>query len=595
MLNNLGLFHKITLSICLLFGVVFVVTGVLVSRSQTEALTELLLQNARTVTKSLAVSSKNEILKNNFVNLPEILGRGLEGVDVSYAYITDRDGVCLAHTSTGKVGEAIKHKGLEAWKKHFLSIPEAQDAPEFIIEGLDLSSSVLEVIYPIRIAKIRGYYGRVHVGLNKTFITGSRKQLTSMLFWIFLAAVLMGFVFASVIAMQATRPISQIVTLAERIARGNYEMPSDSYHFLEEKYLKESLRQMGGTICSQIDELAQSNISLDRKVFELEVLMNASMKMNSKCYSSEVLEHILDKAVEGLSGQWASLLLADEEEQVLIPRVVRGDYKFSRGPGKIGLKEGIAGKVFTGLEPYVAKEGARDSLFLPLYPQREKNIKSMVCVPLVVEDKAIGVINVMNKRETDFNENDVRLLVSLASLLARSLENAQLYNLAITDGLSGLYIKRYFEDRLLDITEQAKRYGHAFSLLYCDIDFFKRVNDSYGHVLGDQVICKASAKLLEEARDNIDLVARIGGEEFAVILPETDRAGAVSFANRVRERMESGLGQDSGLQEAITMSFGVATYPEHGQDSEALIRSADKALYASKEGGRNRVSEAVAS
>ena len=105
--------------------------------------------------------------------------------------------------------------------------------------------------------------------------------------------------------------------------------------------------------------------------------------------------------------------------------------------------------------------------------------------------------------------------------------------MAITDGLTEVFIKKYFEDRLIDMVQQSLRYSLTFSIIYADIDNFKSVNDHYGHVQGDSVIRMAAKIMLEEARDNIDMVARIGGEEFAILLPETSKDGAFSLANRI--------------------------------------------------------------
>jgi diguanylate cyclase (GGDEF)-like protein len=383
-----------------------------------------------------------------------------------------------------------------------------------------------------------------------------------------------------------------MVNAASNMSAGNYDIVMGEPNFREERLLKSALQQMSGTIREQIVSLNETNTMLDRKVYEMQILMSASLKMNSKCYSNEVLEHVLDKAVEGLGLSWASLMIIDEKNSCLVPRIVRGTYVHPQKAARIMLGEGIAGRVLQEKVSVVSNLGFRDPQFLKINEQRESEIKNLICAPLVVNDEAIGVINAVNKRDGDFNSDDERLLNSLASLMARSIENSQLYNLAITDGLTGLFIKRYFEDRLQDIVEQSKRYHLTFSLIYADIDFFKSLNDTYGHVFGDSVIRNVAKYFLREARDNIDLVARIGGEEFAVILPETDKQGAVSFALRVRNVIEQELASSVGLDKTITMSFGVATYGEDGQSSNEMLKAADGALYDSKENGRNRVTGA---
>jgi|GEM_PF-569277 len=594
MLNNLGLFQKITLSICIPFGVLFLITASLVSINEEEALTGLLLQNAKIVTKSIAVSSRNEILTNNFITLPTILEKGLEEIEVEYSYILDKDGICLAHTDSMRVGTRFVVSALEKWKESYRdsNIP-IEKIQEFIEDPQEENPRVLSVIYPIRIDPIREFYGVVNVGLKRDFITRSVSNLKAMLFWIFLGALLLGFLCAFVIAIQATRPITQIVETAREITDGNYDVPRRSSRFREERVLRENLDQMAQTIKTQLSDLTDSNQKLDRKVYELEILIEASIRMNVRYTSGEILEHILQKAVEGLNASRGSLLLADPSEDVLIPRIVCGDYGPPKGPIKIRFGEGIAGRVFETQEPYIANEGSRDPRFVSVSPKTEHWIESFICVPLIVDSETKGVINVINKKCGGFDENDARLLSSMTALMARSIENSELYNLAITDGLSGLYIKRYFLDRLKDTTLQAIRYHLVFSLIYADIDFFKRVNDTYGHVMGDKVIKKAASILCHQARDNIDLVARIGGEEFAIILPETESEGAVAFAERIRKNVEAELSQSLGLTSPITMSFGVASFPLDGESPEELIEAADKALYASKNGGRNRVSSST--
>ena len=167
MLSNLGLFQKITLSICIPFGLLFLVTAGLVSINEEEALTRLLLQNAKIVTKSIATSSRNEILTNNFITLPTILEKGLEEIEIQYSYILDKHGICLAHTDPMRVGTRFVIPALEDWKKRYNdnSIP-AHSAPEFIEDSDDNHPGVLSVIYPIRIDPIRELYGAVNVGLK---------------------------------------------------------------------------------------------------------------------------------------------------------------------------------------------------------------------------------------------------------------------------------------------------------------------------------------------------------------------------------------------------------------------------------------------
>jgi diguanylate cyclase (GGDEF)-like protein len=167
--------------------------------------------------------------------------------------------------------------------------------------------------------------------------------------------------------------------------------------------------------------------------------------------------------------------------------------------------------------------------------------------------------------------------------------NARLAQLAVTDGLTGLFNHRHFHERLALEVERSQRSGLPLSLLMLDVDHFKQFNDAHGHPAGDEVL-RQLARVLTEARRMNDVVARYGGEEFAVILVDTGKATAGKVAERVRERV---AGHDFGAAAPaagrITASVGVATFPGDGADVEGLVRAADAALYAAKRAGRDRV------
>ena len=165
----------------------------------------------------------------------------------------------------------------------------------------------------------------------------------------------------------------------------------------------------------------------------------------------------------------------------------------------------------------------------------------------------------------------------------------QLQQMATQDGLTGLFNRREFNLMLEESIARQTRYKRPISLLMIDIDYFKRVNDTYGHQAGDTVLVELGKRLTSQARA-IDRVCRYGGEEFVVLLPETDAAGASIFAQRLCEVMADepwDLGNDTKI--SITVSIGVASCPDHAETSQALVAAADKALYAAKEAGRNRV------
>ncbi len=167
--------------------------------------------------------------------------------------------------------------------------------------------------------------------------------------------------------------------------------------------------------------------------------------------------------------------------------------------------------------------------------------------------------------------------------------NTRLAQLAVTDGLTGLYNHRHFHERLTLEVERSQRSGLPLSLLMMDVDHFKSFNDTYGHPAGDEVL-RQLARVLSDARRANDVVARYGGEEFAVILVDTAKFTAAKVAERVRERIRAhDFSEAAPNARTLTTSIGVATFPEDGVDAEALVRSADTALYAAKRAGRDRV------
>jgi two-component system, cell cycle response regulator len=169
--------------------------------------------------------------------------------------------------------------------------------------------------------------------------------------------------------------------------------------------------------------------------------------------------------------------------------------------------------------------------------------------------------------------------------------NTRLAQLAVTDGLTGLYNHRHLHERLALEVERSQRSGLPLSLLMLDVDHFKQFNDTHGHPAGDEVL-RQLARVLNDARRANDVVARYGGEEFAVILVDTAKFTAAKVAERVRERIAAHDFTDAAPQSRatpISVSIGVATFPEDGGDAEGLVRAADTALYAAKRAGRNRV------
>lgn len=219
-------------------------------------------------------------------------------------------------------------------------------------------------------------------------------------------------------------------------------------------------------------------------------------------------------------------------------------------------------------------------------------IKSLLFIPLYAEKKLFGVLFLAGNKENIFTEKQIEYFEILANQIAISLEKAYLYEeveqMSITDSLTGLYVHRYFQDKLENELKRASRYGTELSLIIGDIDFFKKINDTYGHLAGDYIL-KTISVILKNNTTMVDAVARYGGEEFVIILPDTGKDKAHLLAVKIRKEIENYNFKFQEHQIKVTISMGVASYPSDAITRRALIEKADKALYKAKQEGRNRV------
>ncbi len=216
--------------------------------------------------------------------------------------------------------------------------------------------------------------------------------------------------------------------------------------------------------------------------------------------------------------------------------------------------------------------------------------RAVLCIPIAYGETLLGVLNVESRQEDAFSPEDVLIMNTLADLLATALHNSfvfqKLQQTAITDGLTGIKTRRFFWEALSSEWKRASRSGRPFSVVLVDLDKFKEVNDTLGHLEGDLVLARVG-RLLEQKCRQSNVVARYGGDEFIILMPET----GVEQAQVLAERLRLWLSTDPMLQEhMITGSFGVASFPVHGFTAEEIIRVADAGMYVSKHAGGDRVS-----
>ncbi len=233
-------------------------------------------------------------------------------------------------------------------------------------------------------------------------------------------------------------------------------------------------------------------------------------------------------------------------------------------------------------------ENFADSDTYPFIKNRE--VKSLICVPLSTKSRKFGMVIVEHKYFNAFDENNLRLLTVIGQQVGIGMENASLYQqmheMATIDGLTQVYNRLYFQERLLKEFSDARENNYKLSLAIFDIDHFKKFNDTYGHMFGDKVL-KNIAQLVKKSIRSRDIIARFGGEEFVLLFPRTSLEEAFEKVERLRKKIAGITIKDDVVAASVTVSFGVSCYPESSLTENELISRADDALYDAKSAGRN--------
>jgi diguanylate cyclase (GGDEF)-like protein len=231
-----------------------------------------------------------------------------------------------------------------------------------------------------------------------------------------------------------------------------------------------------------------------------------------------------------------------------------------------------------------------------LHYKGEKPVEasSFLSIPLLYKEDVMGVINFARRGSSSFSYQDVKMLSLVANQVALAIANARLYTktreLSVRDELIGINNRRYFQQMLNMEWKRAVRFKRGLSLVMVDVDHFKDYNDTFGHLQGDQAL-KQIGQLLRRNLREVDTVARFGGEEFVLLLPDTDKRGAIAAAEKVRLLVDGHnfLTEEHKETRLITISAGISTYPDDVEEIDDLIDHADIALYRAKENGRNRI------
>jgi len=344
--------------------------------------------------------------------------------------------------------------------------------------------------------------------------------------------------------------------------------------------------------CRLYEKRVKEKEDLDKTLQNLSLLYSIGKAMNYISDLKNLLQFILSQAVEVTSAEKGSLMLYDLETDQLNIRVLAGmedsAFQVKVNNNEIPCRsfkpgEGIAGRVYMTAKPIVVNNIKEDDVFID---SEKSYVRSIACIPMIVYNDVIGVINLTNKRHgKEFTDEDVEMLKAVADQAAVAINKAQLWDMAVTDSLTGLYVRRYFMVKLQEELHRAERYNNILSVVMADLDQFKNINDTYGHDVGDRVL-EAIGKFLQQNIRDVDMIARYGGEEFVLMIPEATKDAAQNLSERLRKNLSEMKFKDLP---PITISLGIATYPYDGTDAEDLIKKADAAMYAAKRAGRNQV------
>ncbi len=329
---------------------------------------------------------------------------------------------------------------------------------------------------------------------------------------------------------------------------------------------------------------------------EKDRFFRAIEELNRAGSPDQVFLAVLESARQIAPIDFCAVTLVTEQNQQRVHRIVRMSGVTSAGRALEGANfpdnNGLVANVVRYGAPLPGRDaGAMDRQIIFDDDTQIRGLHSLKIFPLVAGERILGTLVAGSRKKAAFDNDELRMLEVIAIQAAQAVLRAQLYaqmeTMATTDGLTGLLNHRTFQGRFDEALASARRYGRKVSLLLTDIDHFKSVNDTYGHPMGDAVL-KGVAKILKEQARDTDVVARYGGEEFVVVMPETDAKNAHLIAERIRERIMKEVFQTDQGPLKVTLSIGVATFPDVGAEKQQLIDLADQCLYFAKRHGRNQ-------
>jgi diguanylate cyclase (GGDEF)-like protein len=330
---------------------------------------------------------------------------------------------------------------------------------------------------------------------------------------------------------------------------------------------------------------------------QLSIFHDVAKALTSSLNLDSILQTIMDKVAAYFKPDTWSLLMVDEQKQELYFAIAVGDAADVLKPVRLRIGEGIAGWVAKHGEPLLIPDVYTDPRFAKRVDQLTQwHTRSIICMPLCSKQRVLGVIQLVNVEMKGFGDSELLLMRAMADYAAIAIDNARaverIQELTITDDCTGLYNARHLYKTLDSEVNRSARFGYQFSVLFLDLDHFKLVNDTHGHLIGSRLLGEVGGAIKSHLR-MIDCAFRYGGDEFVVLLPQTGKEAATMVSKRLLKIFRAAeFLKAEGLNLCVRVSMGVATYPEDAKSSYDIIHQADEMMYAVKNSTRDNISVA---
>lgn len=386
-----------------------------------------------------------------------------------------------------------------------------------------------------------------------------------------------------IIGLENTRSELALPLIARDEVLGVLDCQSEQANFFDPETI--DLLRLFSTQASIALQNARLYSQEQRKAAQLEAINLIARQTTAVLDINELLGRVCEFVLQAFPIEHVAVMLLEDDKLVFRAHSGRLTPLYKVGT-PVPDGGGLCREALATRQPVLANDVSE----IAHYIQGFEETQAELCIPLLSFGQIVGVLCLESDKLNAFDSVDVRPLESVADMCANAIQNAHYFervrHMAFVDGLTGIFNRRYFEIRVLEEIERAKRYQGSVSLVMVDIDHFKRLNDEFGHLMGDDVLRQISTLFSQNIR-KVDVGCRYGGEEFAIIVPETTGEDAYYVADKLRKVIETAV--FPGVPRPVTISAGVASYPANAANRDELIKAADEALYAAKQAGRNMV------